>query len=216
MQYFIRSDSVVSRVIAGETLIIPVRKGVQTLAQAVENMASLPFVDVLYIRCDWRDVQKRPGKLDLSPVWKLTLDAARQYGRRVAFRVMLSNTVGQPRYLAIPDFVQAKVPVVPIGRLPSYGEFDFREPRYDHPEFQKAFRDLVELLASEFDSNPLIEWMDLMQYGFWGESHTGGLRTPFADYPTAERTMVELTRIQLESFRRAQIAVNTQSQFAVA
>jgi Coenzyme PQQ synthesis protein D (PqqD) len=32
MQVFIRSDSVVSRVIAGETLIIPVRKGVGDLA----------------------------------------------------------------------------------------------------------------------------------------------------------------------------------------
>jgi len=186
------------------------RAGRETLETHVDKMARLPFVDVLYIRCDWRDVQKRPGKLDLSPVWKLTLDAAKQYGRRVAFRVMLSNTVGQPQHLAMPDFVQAKVPVVPIGRLPSYGDFDFREPRYDHPEFQKAYRDLVELLAAEFDSNPVIEWMDLMQYGFWGESHTGGLRTPFPDYVTAERTMVEMIRLQLESFRRVQIAVNTQ------
>jgi hypothetical protein len=186
------------------------RAGRETLEAHVDKMARLPFVDVLYIRCDWRDVQKRPGKLDLSPVWRLTLDAAKQYGRRVAFRVMLSNTVGQPQHLAMPDFVQAKVPVVPIGRLPSYGDFDFREPRYDHPEFQKAFRDLVELLAAEFDSNPAIEWMDLMQFGFWGESHTGGLRSPFADYPTAERTMVDIARLQLESFRRVQIAVNTQ------
>jgi hypothetical protein len=192
------------------------RAGRETLDQHVDKMARLPFVDVLYIRCDWRDVQSGPGKLDLSPVWRLTLDAARQYGRRVAFRVMLSNTVGQPQHLAMPDFVQAKVPVVPIGRLPSYGDFDFREPRYDHPEFQKAFRDLIELLAAEFDSNPMIEWMDLMQYGFWGESHTGGLRTPFPDYPTAERTMVEMTRLQLESFRRMQIAVNTQPDISNA
>jgi hypothetical protein len=32
MQYYVRSDSVVSRVIAGETLIVPVRKGVGDLA----------------------------------------------------------------------------------------------------------------------------------------------------------------------------------------
>jgi hypothetical protein len=186
------------------------REGRETLEAHVDKMARLPFVDVLYIRCDWRDVQKRPGKLNLSPVWALTLDAAKRQGRRVAFRIMLSNTVGQPEHLALPDFVLDKVPVVKIGSLPSYGKFDFREPRYDHPEFRKAFRELVELLAAEFDSNPLIEWMDLMQFGFWGEGHTGGLRTPFPDYPTAERTMVEMTRLQIESFRRAQVAVNTQ------
>jgi hypothetical protein len=188
---------------------LPARAGRESLAQHVERMASLPFVDVLYIRCDWRDVQKRPGRLDLSPVWGLTLDAARRHKKRVAFRVMISNTVGQPQYLALPDFVQAKVPIVPIGSIPEYGSFKFREPRYDHPEFLKAFRELVELLAAEFDSNPLIEWIDLMQYGFWGESHTGGLPNPFPDYVTAERTMVALTRLQVDAFQHAQLAVNT-------
>ncbi len=184
------------------------RAGRETLEHHVEQMASLPFVDVLYIRCDWRDVQKRAGRLDLHPVWPLTLDAAKRHRKRVAFRVMLSNTVGQPKYLAMPEFVQAKVPIVEIGRIRDEGPF--REPRYDHPEFQKAFRELVELLAAEFDRNPLVEWIDLMQYGFWGESHTGGLRSPFPDYVTAERTTVAMARLQIETFRRAQLAVNTQ------
>ncbi|WP_321473836.1 hypothetical protein [uncultured Paludibaculum sp.] len=186
------------------------RAGHETLEQHVERMASLPFVDVLYIRCDWRDVQKQAGRLDLHPVWRLTLDAARRHNKRVAFRVMVSNTVGQPKYLALPDFVQAKVPVVEIGSIKGYGDFKFREPRYDHPEFLKAFRGLVELLAAEFDGNPLVEWMDLMQYGLWGEGHTGGMPNPFPDYATAERTMVELTRLQIDAFRRAQLAVNSQ------
>ncbi|MFN7997549.1 MAG: hypothetical protein U0Q18_28280 [Bryobacteraceae bacterium] len=186
------------------------RAGRESLEQHVEKMASLPFVDVLYIRCDWRDVQKRPGRLDLSPVWALTLDAAKRHGRRVAFRVMLSNTVGQPKYLAMPDFVRDKVPVVEIGSLPDYGPYQFREPRYDHPEFQKAFRELIELLAAEFDQNPLMEWMDVIQYGFWGESHTGGLRSPFPDYPTAERTMLAMAELQINAFRHMQLAANTQ------
>src|SRR5512147_7673 len=38
------------------------RRGQEPLEEAVEKLASLPFVDVLYIRCDWRDVQKQPGK----------------------------------------------------------------------------------------------------------------------------------------------------------
>jgi hypothetical protein len=186
------------------------REGHETLEAHVERMASLPFVDVLYIRCDWRDVQRRPGRLDLHPVWQLTFDAARRHNKRVAFRVMVSNTVGQPRYLALPDFIQARVPVVDIGTLPGEGPGHFREPRYDHPEFQKAFRELVELLASEYDRNPLVEWIDLMQYGFWGESHTGGLPSPFPDYATAERTMLAMTRLQIDAFRQAQLAVNTQ------
>src|SRR5438874_10924142 len=59
------------------------RAGRETLEQHVENISSLPFVDALYIRCDWRNVQSRPGRLDLDPVWKLTLDAAKSRGLRV-------------------------------------------------------------------------------------------------------------------------------------
>ena len=44
-----------------------VQCGRETLEQSVEKMASLPFVDVLYIRCDWRDVQTGPGKLSSVP-----------------------------------------------------------------------------------------------------------------------------------------------------
>src|ERR1019366_6876995 len=98
---------------------LAVRAGRQTLENHVEQMASLPFVDVLYLRCDWRDVQNRPGKVGLSPVWGL------------AFRVMLSNTESQPKRLALPDFLLGKVPVAAIGKARDLGAtVVYREPRY--------------------------------------------------------------------------------------
>src|SRR5246127_2798622 len=164
------------------------RAGRESLEQHVEKMSSLSFVDVLYIRCDWRNVQSRPGRLDLSPVWNLTLDAAKRKRLRVAFRIQLSNYSFQPEQVALPPFLRERVPLVKIGRIPGQGDAQFREPRYDHPEFQKAFAELNDLLAAEFEGNPLIEWMDLMQYGFWGEGHTSNFLNPFPDYVTAERT----------------------------
>ena len=187
------------------------RAGRQTLENHVEQIAALPFVDVLYIRCEWRDVQSQPGRLDLNPVWKLTFDAAKSYGKRVAFRVMLSNTVFQPKRLAMPDFLGGKVPVVAIGRAHDLGgDVEFREPRYDHPEFQRAFRELNELLAAEFDGHAQVEFADLMMYGFWGEAHTSDLPSPFPDYLTAERTTSAMTRLQLESWKKTPLAVNTE------
>ncbi len=186
------------------------RAGRETLEQHVEKMASLPFVDVLYIRCDWRNVQSRPGRLDLDPVWQLTLDAARRKGLRVAFRVQLSNTSFQPEQVALPEFLRDRVPLVKIGRIPGKGGGEYREPRYDHPEFQKAFAELNDLLAAQFEGNPLIEWVDLMQYGFWGEGHTSNYPNPFPDYPTAERTFVAMTALQLETWKKTPLAVNTQ------
>ncbi len=185
------------------------RAGEETLEQAVEQLAALPFVDVLYIRCDWRDVQSRPGRLDLHPVWALTRDAARRRGRRVAFRVQLSNPEIQPAKLALPDFLQAKVPLVTIRR-PVPGSPDRVEPRYDHPEFQRAFRELNELLAAELDGDPLVEFADLMMYGFWGEGHTSDYPSPIPDPALAERTFVDMTERQIEAWRRVPLAVNTQ------
>jgi hypothetical protein len=185
------------------------RQGAETLEQHVERLSSLPFVDVLYIRCDWRDVQSKPGRLDLHPVWKLTFDAAKRHNLRVGFRVQMSNTEGQPKQLALPDFLQSKVPLVKIGKS-KRGDFEFVEPRYDHPLFQSAFRELNELLATEFDADPLMEYVDLMMYGFWGEGHTSDLPSPLADYLTAEKTFTEMAQLQLNLWKRVPLAVNTQ------
>jgi hypothetical protein len=187
-----------------------VRAGRETLEDSVEKMASLPFVDVLYIRCDWRDVQTRPGRLDLSPVWALTLDAAKRHGLRVAFRVQLSNPEFQPDQIALPEFLRSRVPLVKIGPIRKKPGAQFVEPRYDHPEFQKAFAELTDLLAAQFDGHPLIEWVDLMQYGFWGEGHTSNFPNPFPDYLTAARTSVAMTSLQIEAWKKTPLAVNMQ------
>jgi len=100
--------------------------------------------------------------------------------------------------------------LVKIGSLARRGNKQYVEPRYDHPAFREAFSELNHLLAAEFDGNPLIEWVDLMQYGFWGEGHTGELPNPFPDFATAERTFSEMTQEQLEIWKRTPLAVNTQ------
>jgi hypothetical protein len=186
--------------------------GKETLEQAVEKMASLPFVDVLYIRCDWRDVQSEPGKLNLSPVWDATFDAAKRHNLGVAFRIQLSSPNIQPKKLSIPDFLQAKVPIVNIGHESrEHGTgFDFREPRYDSPEFRRAFAELNQLLAARFDGHPQLEYMDLMMYGFWGEGHTNDIPGPFSDYLTAEKTFVHMTQFQIDTWKKTPLAVNTE------
>jgi hypothetical protein len=189
----------------------------ETLEQHVEKLASLPFMDNLYIRCDWRDIQQKAGRLDFSPVWKLTMEAAKAYNLKVGFRIQLSSPNIQPGLLSMPDFLQEKVPIVNIGPRPNKAnKKDFREPRYDHPEFKKAFRELNELLAAEFDNDPLVEFMDLMMYGFWGEGHTGWgegpgvLPNPFPNYLTAERTFVEMTQLQLDVWEKVPLVVGMQ------
>jgi hypothetical protein len=197
---------------------VAVREGRQMLEDHVEKMASLPFVDVLYIRCDWRNVQKQAGRLDLDPVWELTMAAAKRHGLRVAFRIQSSNTVFQPQQLALPEFLRSRVPLVKIGPMGKHGGSElsggaaryWMEPRYDHPEYQKALAELNHLLAARFDGDPLIEWVDMMHVGFWGEGHFGGNPSPFPDAVTAQRTLNEMVRMQLATWKKTPLAMNTQ------
>lgn len=199
---------------------VAAREGRETLEQHVERLASLPFVDVLYIRCDWRNVQKRAGRLDLDPVWELTLDAARRHGLRVAFRVQSSNTVYQPKQYALPDFLRERVPMVSVGQMGAGSDTDsslssgakdqWMEPRYDHPEYLKALAELNGLLAERFDGNPLVEFVDLMHLGFWGEGHFGGYANPFPDRATAQRTLDRMVDMQLGIWKHTPLAMNTQ------
>jgi hypothetical protein len=199
---------------------VAVREGRQTLEDHVEKMASLPFVDVLYIRCDWRNVQKQAGRLDLDPVWDLTLAAAKRHGLRVAFRIQISNTVFQPQQLALPEFLRSRIPFVKIGPMGKSGDDDhpladgtkgdWTEPRYDHPEFQRALAELNRLLADRFDGDPLIEFVDVMHVGFWGEGHFGGYPSSFPDFATAQRTLNAMVRMQLATWKKTPLAMNTQ------
>src|SRR5205085_146828 len=63
----------------------------ERLEKSLEDLVKIPFTQKIYIRPNWRDVQKNPGRLDLPDWWKVTFDLAERYNKRVGFRIMLEN-----------------------------------------------------------------------------------------------------------------------------
>lgn len=186
------------------------------MEKEIEAFAQFPLGQKLYVRPTWRELQKRPGRLDPDPYWLATLAMAKQAGKRVGFRVMMSDPdIEGP---ALPDFVLDKVPMVALkGGEWKRGDHPrtFVEPRYDHPFFRDAFRELNGLLAAEFDGNPLVEYVDTFMYGFWGEGHTWPFTdNPFPDAATAERTFIAMMDVQLEHWKRTPLATNTQPDWS--
>src|SRR5262245_26899052 len=79
---------------------------------AIEDFAAIPLGQKLYVRPTWRELQKRPGRLDPDEYWKEVFAAAKRHGKRVGFRVMMSDPdVAEP---ALPDFVLDRVPMVKL------------------------------------------------------------------------------------------------------
>jgi hypothetical protein len=135
---------------------------------------------------------------------------ARQYGKRVGFRVMISNP-DIPGY-ALPEFIREKVPFVRLG---AWQKREREEPRCDDPFFQSAYAELIDLLADVYDGHPDVEYVDTSMYGFWGEGHTWPLeKIPYPDYITAENTFVRMFQKQAARWRKTPLATNTQPDFS--
>jgi hypothetical protein len=191
----------------------------QTLEQTLKDLIKLPFAQKIYIRPNWRDVQKQPGRLDFPEWWKITFDLARRYDKRIGFRVMLENPdFPDP---GMPDFLLNKVPYIKLKgewkgdtRQMRYRK-DNRVPRYDHLAYQAAFRELNELLAAELNGHPQVEFMDTMMYGFWGEGHTWPFEgNPFPNDLVAEQIWTEMFEMQLAHWTKTPLATNTQPDFS--
>lgn len=188
----------------------PAAKAGETLAKSLEDLARFALGTKLYVRVNWKDVQRRPGRLDLCEHWQLALDLAKRYDKRLGLRVMMSNP--DIEGTALPPFLAERVPMVELGEWQNRRRF---EPRYDDPSFQAAFDELDGLLAREYDGHPLVEYVDTAMYGFWGEGHTWPLeRNPFPDSATAERTFVRMLEQQLAHWKKTPLATNTQPDFS--
>jgi hypothetical protein len=188
----------------------PAAKPGERLAKSLEDLARFPLGTQLYLRVNWKDVQRRPGRLDLCEHWQLAFDLAKRYDKRLGLRVMMSNP--DIEGTALPAFLAERVPMVELGEWQKRRRY---EPRYDDPHFQAAFAELDGLLAQEYDGHPLVEYVDTAMYGFWGEGHTWPLeRNPFPDYATAERTFVRMLEQQLAHWKKTPLTTNTQPDFS--
>ena len=188
----------------------PPAKPGETLEKSLEDLARFPLGTKLYLRVNWKDVQRKPGRLDLCEHWKIAFDLAKRYDKRLGLRVMMSNPDVEGS--ALPDFVAQQVPMVELGEWLGRRRF---EPRYDDPVFQSAFNELTGLLADAYDGHPQVEYVDTAMYGFWGEGHTWPLeRNPFPDYATAEATWVRMFETQLAHWKKTPLTTNTQPDFS--
>jgi len=180
------------------------------LETALEELARFSLGTNLYIRVNWKDVQQRPGRLDPSEIWKTSFALAKQYGKRIGFRVMISNP--DIEGYALPEFIRERVPMVKLG---SWQKREREEPRCDDAYFQGAFQELIGLLSAEYDGYPDLEYVDTCMYGFWGEGHTWPLeKNPYPDYSTAENAWVKMFQIQTEHWKKTPLVTNTQPDFS--
>lgn len=191
----------------------------KTLEQSIDELFRFPLATKVYIRPNWKHVQKKAGRLDFDAYWDITMEKAEKYGKRVGFRIMMNN----PDILenALPDFVLEKVK---MEKLAGEWKGDPSVPRYQHEHLQPAyydpwflgyFEELHSLLAEKYNGSPLIEYMDTAMYGFWGEGHTWPYDgNNFQSMRSAEETFIKMFDIQQKCWTKVPLVTNTQPDFS--
>ncbi len=193
----------------------PAQRDGEDLKTSLEKLIKMDLSHKLYIRLDWRDIQSKKGKLDLCDHWKIAFDLAQKYDKRIGIRVQLMSPVIKPH--SVPDFVADKIPFVKLGKTKEIGikGKTHYAPRYDHPEFMKAFREMDDLLADKYNGHANIEFVDTCMYGFWGEGHSWPFESnSFPDYQTAEKTNLEMLNHQLQNWTKTPLVTNTQPDWS--
>src|SRR5437868_3458611 len=133
------------------------------IPQAIEDLVRFPLGEQLYIRPTWREIQPQPGRLQFPDYLKQVFDLSKKYDKRIGLRIQMCA----PDYTheaALPDFVLEKVPKVDLvlsdqessdsGQRFLKNPHSRYQPRYDHPVFQQAFKELVGQHAAQFAGNP--------------------------------------------------------------
>jgi hypothetical protein len=113
----------------------PPKNEKEPLEKSLEKLVALSLGDVLYMRVDWRDIQSKPGKLDFCNHWKIAFDLAKQYNKRIGFRIQLMSPDIEQQ--SMPDFLLDKVPLYKFGTTEEIGIRGkvLYAPHYHHPAF---------------------------------------------------------------------------------
>ena len=171
----------------------------------LEEVTALPYIDNLYIRVGWNDVQKEKGRLDVIPEFEMAVEAAQRAGISWGFRIMQASP-SNPREHLLPDFLADRVPMCPYYDGAVYGPSPRKLPLYTE-EYLKYWREMLFLLGERYDGNPALEYADVSGFGLWGEGHHGCRATPDGPVvnlePGSRERMEEVVERLIDSHREA-------------
>ena len=189
----------------------------KTLEESIDGLFQFPLGTKVYIRPNWRHIQKRPGKLEFDDYWKITMEKSLQYGKRVGIRIMLNN----PDILenALPQFVYDKVKFTQLpgdwktGPYANRANQDHRQPEYND-YLMGYFEEMMNLLAEQYNGGPEIEMVDVQHFGLWGEGHAWPyLGHNFPSRKVAEETLLKLYDIQQKAWMKVPLVTNVQPDY---
>lgn len=165
------SDHMVTGYTPQERAENDLKKPFRLTQKMLDDVIALGYIDNLYIRVGWNDVQKQQGKLNLIPEFEMAVEAAERAGMSWGLRIM-QNSPSNPREHLLPDFLADKLPMYPFYDDAFYGPAPKKLPLYTE-EYLKYWEEMLFLLGNKYDGRKSLEYADVSGFGLWGEGHHG-------------------------------------------
>ncbi len=118
---------------------------------------------VSYCRWFWDILEPEEGRYDFTVIDK-SLEMCKRRGQTLAVRLMAFGSMNSPQP-EVPAWYAAKYPVEIIES----GKRKIPIPVHDSPEYLDKWGAVIREFASRYDSNPMIESIDVTYIGPWGE-----------------------------------------------
>ena len=166
----------------------------------------LALASIGYDRFEWSHLNPAEDVYNWQPV-DGTLQAWKAEGKPFAFGVMCLNShTALPGGYSTPKWVFDAGAQGRLIHLDAQKEFtsgtpgDKMVPNFDDPIYQAKLRKFVAALGARYDGNPDIAYIDIRDYGNWGEGHL----YPFLNLdPTIKEIAPEQLRALLQIYRDA-------------
>lgn len=165
------SDHMVTGYSAEQRAVNDMKKPFKLTQKMLDEICGLPFIDNLYIRVGWNDVQKTEGKLDIIPEFEMAVDSARKAGITWGFRIMQASPSNEWENL-LPDFLKGRLPLYPYYDGAFYGPSPKYLPLYTD-EYLQYWSEMLQMLGEKYDSDLSLVYGDVSGFGLWGEGHHG-------------------------------------------
>ncbi|WP_337176740.1 DUF4832 domain-containing protein [Paludisphaera sp.] len=139
--------------------------------EASDTLDDFPGLSTIYLRVPWSFLEPEEGRFN----WSLFDTPARRFGakgHKIAIRV--TSTESWLRH-ATPRWVQeagAKGVNFKFGEGPA-ADGPLWEPDYLDPVFLAKLDAFLAAMATRYDGNPDVAFIDVGSFGMWGEGHTG-------------------------------------------
>lgn len=173
-----------------------------------QREAAEKYASFFYIRYRWSEMEPEEGKYAwiYDEEYKQLIQGAKDRGLKLCFRIYYNSQDNISQ--ATPDYVRQ---AGAEGYMENGQQGPLWTPYPDDPVFQEKLAKFVEAFAREYDDPDVVDFVDAVNVGFWGECHN--IRLSGKRNTDLNTVLDQITTIWSSHFKHVMLVLPFGSQF---